>query len=212
MFYCGDIFRSQLTVSNLLAPFCHSTPMCQVSVKIRILKILLRPLLILYISFPYLTPLTWFKLQISVYKLTTAMPTNCAANMAKFCTAHIVFGGETSEKQTQISADWIKEQGIPITTDRQCTYQCNIEARSWNHCYSVRRIRNITYTKYVFVLSVIHHAECIHRTIFPSVACPALQIFPHYLINVTILGGKSYCTQNVCSSFLYNFPLQCFSF
>jgi hypothetical protein len=53
---------------------------------------------------------------------STAMSTDCAANMAKFCTAHIVFGEKTVWER-QISADWIKEQGIPITTDRQCTYK-----------------------------------------------------------------------------------------
>jgi len=26
------------------------------------------------------------------------------------------------------------------TTSRQCTYKCNIEARSWNHCYNGKGI------------------------------------------------------------------------
>ena len=39
------------------------------------------------------------------------------------------------------------------------------------------------------------------------------QIFPHCLINETIFRGeRSYCTQNVCFDFLYNFCLQHFSF
>jgi len=44
----------------------------------------------------------------------------------------------------------------------------------------------------VFVALGIQHAKRMRRVIL-SVACPAVQIFPHYLINDTIFRGeKSY--------------------
>jgi len=57
---------------------------------------------------------------------------------------------------------------------------------------------------------VIQHAMC---TILLSVACPALQHFPYYLINSTVFEKKKDCsTQNVCFDFLYIFCLKHFSF
>ena len=55
------------------------------------------------------------------------------------------------------------------------------------------------------VAIVIEHAKLMSRTILSSVACPAVPVFSHYLINGTMFGDINYYTQNVYSGFLYNF-------
>ena len=45
-----------------------------------------------------------------------------------------------------------------IQQDRQCTYICNIEARSCHHCCSAKAI-SITYYECVFVALGIQHAK-----------------------------------------------------
>jgi len=54
--------------------------------------------------------------------------------------------------------------------------KCNIEATSGNHCCRGKAI-SITYSKYVFVALVIHHAKSTRRVKL-SVACPAQSYFP----------------------------------
>jgi hypothetical protein len=49
----------------------------------------------------------------------------------------------------------------------------NIEARSFNHCYSGKAI-SITYSEYVSVALGIQHAMRMRRIILSSVACLAL--------------------------------------
>jgi hypothetical protein len=61
--------------------------------------------------------------------------------------------------------------------DRQCTYKCNIEARSRNHCCRGKAI-SITYSKYVSVALVIQHVKRMRRIILSSVACLAVPYFP----------------------------------
>jgi hypothetical protein len=74
----------------------------------------------------------------------------------------------------------------------------HIEARSCNRWCSGRAM-SITCCECVFVALGIQHAMRMRRIILPSVACPALQNVPHYLINGTNFGGKkNYWTQNVC--------------
>ena len=48
------------------------------------------------------------------------------------------------------------------------------------------------------------HAHALHCNLWPA---PVYNIFPHYLLNDTILK-KSYWTQNVCFDFLYKFCLK----
>jgi hypothetical protein len=63
------------------------------------------------------------------------------------------------------------------------------EVRSGIHFCSGKAI-NIIYSEYVSVLApLIRH---INRMCSPSLACPALLHFPHYLITSTILGEKSF--------------------
>jgi hypothetical protein len=65
----------------------------------------------------------------------------------------------------------------------------NNEVRSGNHFCSGKAI-SITYSEYVSVLAfLIRH---INRMCSPSLACPALLHFPHYLITSTIFGEKSF--------------------
>jgi hypothetical protein len=65
--------------------------------------------------------------------------------------------------------------------------QCNIEARSRNHCYSGKAI-SISCSVYV---SVCYPAGKAHAPIILSSVAPlASPYFPHYLINGTIFGKK----------------------
>jgi len=63
--------------------------------------------------------------------------------------------------------------------------QRNIEARPCNHSCSGKAI-SITHSECVFVALSIQRA-C---AILSSVACPAHNIFSHYLINCTICENK----------------------
>lgn len=57
----------------------------------------------------------------------------------------------------------------------QCTYKCNMDARSRNHCYRAKAINIITYSCACAILSHV-----------PS---PTLLHFPYFLINGTIFRG-----------------------
>ena len=57
--------------------------------------------------------------------------------------------------------------------DRQCTYKCNIEAHSRNHCCRGKAI-SMTYSECVSVALVILHAMCMRSIIVSSVACLAV--------------------------------------
>ena len=63
--------------------------------------------------------------------------------------------------------------------DRQCTYKCNVEARSRNHSCRGKAI-SITYSECVFVsvALVTQHAKRMRRIILSSVACLAVPYFP----------------------------------
>jgi hypothetical protein len=60
--------------------------------------------------------------------------------------------------------------------DRQCTYKCNIEERSRNHCCRGKAI-SVTYYECVSVALVIQHAKRMRRIILSSVACLAVPYF-----------------------------------
>jgi hypothetical protein len=49
---------------------------------------------------------------------------------------------------------------------------------------------SITYSDGVFVALVIQHAVRVRRIILSSMACLAVQYFPHYLVNCTIFDQK----------------------
>jgi hypothetical protein len=51
-------------------------------------------------------------------------------------------------------------------------------ARSFNHCCSGKVI-NHTYSVYMVVDLVIHHAVRVHLIVICALPCPALQFFPH---------------------------------
>ena len=65
---------------------------------------------------------------------------------------------------------------------------CNGEARSRNQCSS-GKAKGIKYSECVSVALVIQHAKCIHRITLLPVAPRIYHIYPHYLINGTILLG-----------------------
>ena len=66
---------------------------------------------------------------------------------------------------------------------------------------------NKYYTFGVCVCSLRYPARNAHAPYCHLWPAPLYNIFPHYLINGTIFGKKSYWTQNVCFDFLYNFCL-----
>jgi len=71
---------------------------------------------------------------------------------------------------------------------RQCTYKCNIEARSRNQCCCGKAI-SITQFESVFVVLVIKQAERMRGIILPSVACLLLRVsyyFTRYLVKEQI--------------------------
>jgi len=84
-------------------------------------------------------------------------------------------------------------------------YKRNIEVRSRNHCCHGKTVNN-TYSECVFVTLVIQNAMRMRRIMLSSVACMAVQYFPHYLINGTILGQKvsehKMCVLIFCTPFL----------
>ena len=65
--------------------------------------------------------------------------------------------------------------------------QCNIEARSCNHCCSGKAI-SITQPECAFVALGIQHANAILK----SVACPLYIIFPHSHKRRDFRGGGCY--------------------
>ena len=76
-----------------------------------------------------------------------------------------------------------------IYQERQCTYKRNIEARSRNRCCHGKVI-SVTYFECVSAALVIQQVKRVRRIILSSVACLAVPLFPHYLINGTIFGRK----------------------
>jgi len=83
-------------------------------------------------------------------------------------------------------------------------YKRNTEARSCNHCCS-GRAKIITYYECVSIALDIQHAIRM-RNLWHVLL---YNIFPHYLINGTILGKRKVTEyKNVCLDFLYNFCLK----
>jgi hypothetical protein len=78
----------------------------------------------------------------------------------------------------------------------------NIEKLSRNHCYC-RKAKSVSYSECGSVALVIQHAMRKRHIVLPSVACPAVQYFPHYLTNGTLLGGKLQNIKCVCFGCLY---------
>jgi len=82
---------------------------------------------------------------------------------------------------------------------RQATYvQRNIEARSCNHCCTVKS--NKYYIFYVCVCSLRYA----HTTYGHTWSAPRYNIFPHYVIKGTVFERKV-IEHNMCFHFLYNF-------
>ena len=76
-----------------------------------------------------------------------------------------------------------------LEQDGQRTYKPNIEALSLNHPFRGKAI-NITYSEYVFVALIIHHAMPMHRIILPSVTCPVLPHFSTLSYKITGFSGQ----------------------
>jgi len=64
-----------------------------------------------------------------------------------------------------------------------------IETHSWNNICSGEAV-SITYPEAVFVALGMQHAMSMRHILSLPVTCLAVQYFPHYLINGTILGKK----------------------
>jgi hypothetical protein len=77
------------------------------------------------------------------------------------------------------------------------TFTCVVASVLW-YTKQVGCFYLYAYSEWVSVMSVIQHSKRMHRVILSSVACRAPLFFPHYLINGTIIGKKSYWTSNVC--------------
>jgi hypothetical protein len=90
---------------------------------------------------------------------------------AKLCSNISVSYGRTESQQ-----DW---QHI----------QCNINARSRNHCCSEKAV-SITYSECVSVALGIHHTKRMRHTIWFSVAVWLYNISQYYLIQTMIFGKK----------------------
>jgi hypothetical protein len=67
--------------------------------------------------------------------------------------------------------------------------KCNTDEHLCNHCCSGKAI-TITYSECVFVALGIQFAMRMRHTV--TCDLPHYNIFPHYLINGTFLGKKSY--------------------
>jgi hypothetical protein len=102
---------------------------------------------------------------------------------------------------------YIDQQG------QQCTYNVTFR-RVRVTIFVVEKAVSIPYPECVFVALVIQHAKRMRLIILYCHLWPVrlYNVFPHYLINGTIFGEKSYWTQNVCFDFLRNFCLKHFSF
>ena len=95
----------------------------------------------------------------------------------------------------------------PISiTSWQATYvQCNMAARSCNHCCS-RKVISITHSEWVFVALGIHHSvKC-------GLSGSKIYIFCTFIAKTARVSKKSYWAYNVCFDLLYNFCLKHFSF
>jgi len=79
--------------------------------------------------------------------------------------------------------------GFKMLTRGHCKYKRNNEAHSHDHCCRAQA-RSIKYSEFVFVALVIQHANRMHRFILPSVACPGVPYFFHFLKNGKIFGEK----------------------
>ena len=86
---------------------------------------------------------------------------------------------ETKKKHTHS----IHKQDIQCTNNRiLSSFRVTIVA--------VDKQLTITYSERVSVVLVMQHAERIRRFTLLSVACPAHHVFPHYVINGMIFGGR----------------------
>jgi hypothetical protein len=84
----------------------------------------------------------------------------------------------------------------PYTEARVCDHYCSGKANEY-------------YTTCVCVCSLRYPAYNAHAPYFHLWSAPLYNIFPNYVINVTVLE-KRYWTQNVCLVFLYKFCLKYF--
>ena len=77
----------------------------------------------------------------------------------------------------------------------QSTYNVTLRAGSYNH-YRIGKSVSITYSEFVFVALVIQYAIRMRHIVM----CPVRlhSIFPHYLINGTILGKKKDIEHKMC--------------
>jgi hypothetical protein len=66
----------------------------------------------------------------------------------------------------------------------------NSEASLCKHCSHGKAI-SITYSECVFVVLISQHAKRMRHTILSLQPVRLYGIFPHYLINGTIFGGKN---------------------
>jgi len=67
-------------------------------------------------------------------------------------------------------------------------YKRNINVHLHSHRRNEKAV-SIIYSEWLSEVLVSPHAVHRHCIIFPSMACRSLPIFPHYLINGTILGA-----------------------
>ena len=125
---------------------------------------------------------------------------NCVTSVLIY---RILLGCWRREADLDRACHSLEEEPIFVEAwqDRQYTYNVTLRRVLANHCCSGKSI-SITYSECVFVALVTQHATLMRL----------YNIFPHYLINGTISGKKSYWAQNVCFDFLYNFCLKHFSF